>query len=155
AGSSEAHRRRFVYRHSLLTHARAVAHAGDRMQAIEILDQAIRLAAETQDRWLQSSARLLKAELVADGDRSLNLLLLFDQLIRQTESYSLDRPAALEQAIACGLVATGDHRAGRDHAVRAKAIYDAVDYRLGSFDLSTNPTLSKLELTDATAPANE
>src|SRR5262249_50199136 len=62
---SEA-RRRFVYRHALLTRARALHQRTDVTQAIDILNEAVQLADETRDEWLLSCARLTKAQLVAE-----------------------------------------------------------------------------------------
>jgi DNA-binding NtrC family response regulator/tetratricopeptide (TPR) repeat protein len=140
--SSEGTRRRFVYRHTLLTKARAFHLREFDAQAEESLDEAIRLASDTRDDWLLSSARLAKAELLAGTRNPGEMLPIFDALTSQIATQPLDRHAALEKALACGLMATGDFQAAREHVTRARTIYEAVDHRLGLLELSNNSTLS-------------
>jgi tetratricopeptide (TPR) repeat protein len=137
-------RRRFVYRHTLLTRARALHSRGDLKQASDILGEATRLAIQTRDEWLLSCARLTKAQLFAEAHEPGALIAIFDALTRQIALHPLDRHAALEHAFASGLVAVGDFSLAREHVLRARRIYEAVNHRLGLLELATCPSLSRL-----------
>jgi DNA-binding NtrC family response regulator/tetratricopeptide (TPR) repeat protein len=137
-------RRRFVYRHTLLTRARALHFKGDLNQASDILSEATRLAIETRDDWLLSCARLMKAQLLAEAHGPGSLIAIFDSLTRQIASHPLDRHAAMEHAFASGLMAVGDSALAREHVLRARKIYEAVNHRLGLLELTICPSLSRL-----------
>ena len=142
--AGEGIRRRYVYRHTLLTRARALYHRSDFHQASEALEQAIRLAIETRDDWLLSSARLTKAQLFAETHDAGELIEVFDALTRQITMHPLDRQAALEHALASGLVAVGECELAREHVSRARTIYESVDHRLGLLELAVCPALTRI-----------
>jgi len=140
--AGEDTQRRYVYRHTLLTRARALHRRSDLRQACDALDLAIRFAIETRDDWLLNCARLTKAQLFAETHSPTELAEVLDGLTRQVALQPLDHHAALEHAFASALVAVGEIELAREHVSRARTIYESVNHRLGLLELATSPALS-------------
>jgi transcriptional regulator with PAS, ATPase and Fis domain/tetratricopeptide (TPR) repeat protein len=148
--SSAEIRSRFVYRYTLLTRARASHHRSDYKQALDALDEALHLATKTCDNSLRATARLAKAQLLAEINRSSELVPVFDDLTREITLQPPDRHAAYEHILACGLISMGDIVPARQHVAQARVIYEAVEHRLGLLELATCPVVSTLSSAGST-----
>jgi DNA-binding NtrC family response regulator/tetratricopeptide (TPR) repeat protein len=126
----------YANRHSQLTRAELLDRQQSSGAALAAAEHALDLATRAGDRLLQTSALLMKADLLRRSGRLRAAAAILADIEHDLPDHSPDVHAQFQRVCGCALAASGDVRSGRLHFTRAKRIYEGLRHAPGLLDLN-------------------
>jgi DNA-binding NtrC family response regulator len=149
---SETERRRYVFRHSLITKAKFERNEGLLGESLSTLDRLILIAKQTQDQWLLKLGVATRIGVLAELGKITDAIHLLDELGRCLTGLPPDLFAVHEGMLATCFAVIGRPDSAAEHLRRAERILDGLGHVTGKAELQQLwQRLSKCQTAEATS----